>query len=229
MQATVLITGANRGLGLALVQRFLGAGWHVFAGCRQDPGALTTLACQALTRVPLDVADMASVRQAAALVAGSTPALDVLINNAAVYHDRGKEALEALDLTDGRLEQTMNVNAFGVLRVTQQFLPLLVRGRRKVIANISSEAGSIGMSVRANEYAYTMSKAALNMASRLMHNAFAGRGFHVLVIQPGWMRTAMGGMDADLDPADSAEGIYQLVLQPGAAQYVDHLGNPLPW
>jgi NAD(P)-dependent dehydrogenase (short-subunit alcohol dehydrogenase family) len=232
----VLISGANRGLGLALVSRFLGGGFRVYAGIRASSDNLQALLQDygaRLVLVPLDVADMASIRKAASQVIGLTPALDILINNAAVYlPPKPVRRLGELDLTDGHLEETLNVNVFGPLRVTQQFLPLLDRGRMKLILNISSEAGSIGNCQRTGEYAYCMSKAALNMQSRILQNDLDPRGFRVLAIHPGWMRTDMGGPEADIHPDEAAEGIFRLSMKPwktGDSMYIDYQGMPLQW
>ena len=232
----VFITGADKGLGLSLVSRFLRAGWWVFAGFHTTEYNLASLGKEyaaRLVRVPLDVTDMASIVEARQQVSAQIQELDILINNAAIYlPPKPSRSLKELDLTDGHLETLFDVNAFGPLRVTQQFLPLLEKGSRKLILNISSEAGSIGNSRRTSEYGYCMSKAALNMQSRILQNALASQGFRVLAVQPGWMRTGMGGPGADIHPDESAEGIFNLAQKPpstGEPMYVDYQGNPLPW
>lgn len=232
MSETVLITGASRGLGLALARAFLRRGDRVFAGWRGVGEELRELARRsaAVTVCTLDVTDIESVRQAAAFVAAQSPALDILINNAAIYPPDSRTRLEELEFT--HFQSVMDVNAFGPLRVTQQFLPLLERGKRRLILNISSEAGSIADCWRDREYAYCMSKAALNIQSRLLQNYLGPRGFHVLAVHPGWMRTDMGGPNADIHPDEAAEGILKLTARPWSADepiYVDYRGNPLRW
>ncbi len=242
MSETVLITGAGRGVGLALTKEFLAAGYRVFAGVRKTYHLLEEVKEEypaALSLIPLDVTEMASVRAAAARVAAETPALEILINNAGVYLGDKTRPLEELDLEDNHLQQTMEVNAFGPLRVVQQFLPLLAAGRQKIIVNISSEAGSIGDCWRKQEYAYTMSKAALNMQTRILHNYLSPRGFKVKAIHPGWVRTDMGGKEADLDPATSAEGIFRVIQKTiteepaikegGEGIFLDYQGKILRW
>jgi len=232
---SVLVTGADKGLGLALVERFLHANDLVVAGVHTSATALEQLFArlgrQAIL-VALDVSDMESVRQAAREVARQIPHLDILINNAAIYPHRPVLPLEQEDFTNGHLERTMNVNAFGPLRVTQQFLPLLEKGQRKIIVNVSSEAGSISNCWRTSEFAYTMSKAALNMQSKILQNYLGARGYKILAIHPGWMRTEMGGPDADIDPAEAAEGIFALVNRPWRVDddiYLDYRGQPMRW
>ncbi len=235
MDKTVFITGAGRGLGLSLAERFLHGGFHVFAGTRLSEENLERLAGQfpgELTPVGLDVTDLTSVQRAARTVAEQTPALDILINNAAVYLQKPVKPLEELDFTDLHFQKTMDVNAFGPLRVIQQFLPLLEKGGRKLILNISSEADSVTGCTRTSEYAYCMSKSALNMASRILQNYIKPRGFKVLAIHPGWMRTDMGGPEADFHPDQAAEGIFVLALKQWQLEdeiYMDYHGQVLVW
>lgn len=185
-----------------------------------------------LTLVGLDVTDLVSVQKAAQSVLTSTSKLDILINNAAVNLDKPVKPLEGLDFSDNHFQQTMDVNAFGPLRVVQQFLPLLEKGKRKLITNISSETGSIGDCKRTAEYAYCMSKSALNMGSKILQNDLKPRGLKVLAIQPGWMQTDMGGKDADIHPDESAEDIFNLLMKPWRLYeeiYMDRHGKILPW
>ena len=235
MRKTVFITGADKGLGLSLVKRFVQGGFSVFAGYFLSGEELikaARLAAGKLRLVGMDVTDLASVRKASQTVGQHMPTLDILINNAAVYLQKPVKPLEELDFSDMHFQKTMDVNAFGPLRVSQQFLSLLEKGRQKLIINISSEAGSISDCKRPTEYAYCMSKSALNMASRIMQNYLKPRGIKILAIHPGWMRTDMGGPDADLHPDQAAEGIFKLATKPWQLDdeiYMDYLGTVLPW
>jgi len=232
---TVLITGADAGLGLSLVKRFLQGGFAVFAGVHRSMDALNVLASEygdALSLIPLNVADLESVRAAARLVGEQTNSLDIIINNAGIHLDNSKLPLEQLDLSDQHLQRTMDVNAFGPLRVVQQFLSLMEKGEMKLVLNISSEAGSIADSKRENQFVYCMSKAALNMQSKILHNYLKPRGFNVLVVHPGWMRTNMGGPSAAINSDESAAGIFDLATREpkqGDPIYIDYRGEPLPW
>jgi len=228
----VFITGANRGLGLSLVVRFLSGGFRVFAGVRNPSLDRVANIPPAACLISLDVTSPESINQAVRKTREITSALDILINNAGVHLEAEAATLEELDLADGHLERTLAVNAFGSLRVTQQFLPLLERGRGKLILNISSEAGSIADCWRNREFAYCMSKSALNMQSKLLENYLAPRGFHVRAVHPGWMRTDMGGQNADISPDQSAEGIFSLATKGGLPEddiYLDYEGKPLRW
>ncbi|HEX2996601.1 MAG TPA: SDR family NAD(P)-dependent oxidoreductase, partial [Anaerolineales bacterium] len=212
---TAFITGADKGLGFSLVQRLLQEGTRVFAGQYDLGSKLSRLAGsfpQTFTSISLDVSQTESVRAAARRVAELTPALDLLINNAAVMLET-RTPLPELDLDQLPLYTTLDVNAFGPLRMVQQFLPLLEKGERKMIVNISSEAGSIANCWRESEFAYSMSKAALNMQSKILQNYLKPRGFKVLAIHPGWLQTDMGGAGATVDPGEAAEGILRLAKQ----------------
>jgi NAD(P)-dependent dehydrogenase (short-subunit alcohol dehydrogenase family) len=234
MLGTVVVTGAERGLGLCLTRALLSAGAAVVAGKRAGDRNLRALGEHGgkLTIVQMDVADPASVRAAADWVSARFQAIDLLVNNAAVHPGFAGVPLEGRDLGDGALERTMQVTAFGPLRVTQRFLPLLERGTGKTILNVSSEAGGITGTWRAGEFEYCMSKAALNVQTRLLANALGPRGYRVLAIHPGWMRTDMGGAAADLAPEEAAQGICRIAAEVGCAgngAFLDHRGEPLPW
>lgn len=236
MKTGVLVTGADAGLGLSLVKRFLQGEFAVFAGVYRSDAELHKLVSEygdALALIPLDVAEMDSVRDAARQVAGRTKTLDIVINNAGIHLVKNpSQSLEQLDFENQQFQQTMEVNTFGPLRVVQQFQPLLENSERKLIINISSEAGSIADCRRENQFAYCMSKAALNMQSKILQNYLESRGFKVLAVHPGWMRTNMGGPNATISPDESAEGILQLALREWKADdpiYMDYRGVPLPW
>jgi len=160
------------------------AEWRVFAG-RYSPscGAVNDAARGngMLTEVPRDVTDLGSVREAARIVSTYNDSIDVLVNNAAVLSP-SDGVLEEVDF--GQVMQTIDVNACGPLRVVQQFLPLLQAGQVKLIVNISSEAGSIQDCERTAWYGYCMSKAALNMQSRILANYLAPQGVRVVAVHP---------------------------------------------
>lgn len=232
MTKSVLITGANRGLGACLVERFAREGWLVFAGQRAlaNGSAPVRDVSERVTQLGLDVSSSESVARALKSVSERSRGLDVLINNAAVNPLPEYEAvLGELDFAAIRL--TYDVNAVGPLRVIQAFLPLLERGERKLIVNVSSEAGSLQHSWRDRSYGYCMSKAALNMQTTILSRALAPRGIDAIAIHPGWMRTDMGGASATLDPAESADGMYRVIENADSStpRFVQHDGQPFPW
>jgi NAD(P)-dependent dehydrogenase (short-subunit alcohol dehydrogenase family) len=226
-----LVTGANKGLGLCLVEAFLAAGARVFAGFRTPGPALEELAARnpgRVTRLALDVTDAAQVRAAAHAVQEQTRGLDVLLNNAAILPEAARGPLASVNVELGR--ELFDTNALGPLRVTQAFLPLLRAGERKLVVNVSSEAGSIADCWRVEEHLYCMTKAALNVQTAILRNDLGREGFEVLAVHPGWMRTDMGGPNAHIHPKEAAEGIVTLTRQrraPDAPFYVDHRGGPL--
>lgn len=236
MDNIAYVTGADRGLGIALVQELLRRSYTVFAGSYLDAhGDLDNLASPQLIVVPLDVTDDGSVNASARIIESSTDHLNLLVNNAGMAVDRSRTIQDTLYFDDMR--RIMEVNAFGPLRVAKSVLHLLLRSERKTIVNISSIAGSIGTITRNTQYAYAMSKASLNMQSKLIRNHFGPDGLIVLVVHPGAMPTLILGdaritKDAPVATSESAVGILNLVDRDWAADdgfFVDHLGNPIPW
>ena len=231
MPKSVLITGANRGLGQALVDRFAAEGWLVFAGHRDLSASSTPVrdVSGGVTLVGLDVLDPASIARAAKSVSERTRALDVLINNAAVNPAADGAALGELDFD--AIRRAYDVNAIGPLRVTEVFVTLLERGANPLVCNVSSEAGSLQRSWRDRGFGYCMSKAALNMQTTMLNLALAPRGINVISLHPGWVRTDMGGQGAPLDPAESAQGMFRVITSVDAEspRFVQHDGEPFPW
>lgn len=116
--------------------------------------------------------------------------------------------------------------------MVQQFLPLLEKGEHKLILNISSEAGSITDCWRESDFAYSMPKAALNMQSKILQNHLKPRSFKLLAVHPGWMRTDMGGADADIHAGEAAEGIFNLAVKKWNLDdgiYMDYKAQPINW
>ena len=233
MNFQILISGANRGLGLALTKRLLADGHHIHAINRRESVELLQLQeayPESLYCYPGDVSDENSVRHALTTIAGQVDALDIILNNAAVHLDQSCLSLEQVDFSV--YLPAFQVNAVGPLMVVKYALPLLRKGRKKLIVNFSSEAGSIGACSRMSEYSYCMSKAALNMASRILQNALKEEDIKVLALHPGWFSSEMGGKDAPITPVEAADEIVKLVLNPPGLDgpiYVDTNGNPLEW
>lgn len=233
------VTGADRGVGLSLTQELLSQGTRVFAGkYLGELDLLDKLSAEypeTLHVLDLDVGSDESVRAVKESICEHTDHLDILINNAAVLGDIQATALDSIDLQE--VQDVFNINTLGPLRMSQSLLPLLLKGERKLIANISSEAGSIEACDRASWFAYCMSKSALNMESQLIHNGIKDIGGQVLVIHPGWVQTFMQGQldeGALLTPEESARHIIQLLLRSDEykgehAVFMDYTGQLLPW
>ncbi len=228
---TVVVTGAARGLGRCLAEAYLGQGATVFGLARAKQGdELARTYGERYRPIECDITEEAAVRAAAEVVAGVAGAVDLLINDAAIYREKPFDEVPEFDADLARL--TFNVNAVGPLLVTKHFLPLVLAGAGKKIVNISSEAGSISQNWRSRENAYCMSKAALNMQSVILQRRVRDDGVKVLAIHPGWMRTEMGGAEADIDPSESAAGIVAVIARetdPDGHMYFDYTGKPWEW
>lgn len=227
----IVVTGANRGIGLEFVRQYLARGEGVVAAVRAPgeasalralegahPGRLRVLAC--------DVGDDASVA-AFARSLGET-AVDVLVNNAGV---RGEwVSLEAMDTAEAL--RTYSVNALGPLRVTRALLPHLLRAGTRKVAHISSGMGSIGDNTSGGAHSYRMSKAALNMASRGMAVDLRDRGVVSVVFNPGWVQTDMGGRSAPVAVGDSVRALIARVDRitlADSGSFLDWRGETFEW
>lgn len=234
MNKKILITGASRGLGLCFAKKYLTEGDIVFAGARDiDSVLLQELKEQypeKLIPVPLEVTDTSSVNMAAELVGRYTDHLDVIINNAAIHSETSFLELEATDVDD--CLQVYDVNCVGPLRVVKGFLPLIKRGKQSKIINVSSESGSISTCGREKEFDYCMSKAALNMQTKLLSNYLKKDNIIVLAVHPGWMRTDMGGSNAELDPYETAcrlVAVFDGIKDTASPIFIDNKGQTYPW
>lgn len=228
-----LVTGASRGLGLEFTHQLLDAGWRVIAACRK-PGqaqALTKLALShpgRLAVLPLDLTKPASIAELAREAALVSEHVDLLINNAGMLPEGERfGALEAK-----AMEQSFATNVIGPMLVTQALVPLLERSKGARVVNISSILGSIAAREHFGTPSYSISKAALNMATRLLALELAPRGIVVVALHPGWVRTDMGGAKADLAPDESVRGLRQVIAGLGIADagcFLNWKGESLPW
>ena len=234
----VFITGANRGLGLELTRQYLERGDHVLAASRQPEAARELQALrrqypERLTLLALDVTDDASIAAAVQAAGGVIDGLEVLVNNAGVYQPGGPGAAQRMgQLTAAGAAEIFAVNAVGPLLVTQALLPLLRAGRKGRIVSISSGLGSLTWKASGDPYHYSASKAALNMYMRSLAAEVGHQGVVSVIVDPGWMRTGMGGDHASQDPSDSAHGIIRLVEQLHAEEnggFVTWQNQPVPW
>lgn len=207
-QLIVLITGANRGLGLSLCRAYLERGDRVAAACRplSKTGELNKLKetyRDDLILLRADVGLSRSVTAAAEDATEHLPRLDVLINNAGIAPGRPNEPLETVDLA--LVRDAMETNALGPIRTVRAFLPLLRKSRLPRVVNVSSGAGSVSRTaIEGPNYAYSGSKAALNMFTRIMARELQEQAVCVVAMTPGWVKTDMGGPDAELDAGEVA-------------------------
>lgn len=233
----ILITGSNRGIGLALVAAYQArTDVEIFATCRTPAQAddLKRLAAESSSQVhvvPLDVSDEESVVRAVAHVQSITDTLDILINNAGInpnepnVRNLGEFELDAIT-------HVVGTNASTPIVVTQAFLPLLRQAQNPRVLFVSSTAGSIEREASGTMLAYRMSKAAMNMGARVLANALRPEGIIVIPAHPGWVQTDMGGANAAITPRESAEGLIEILDHANMQQsgeFVNYDGTPMPW
>lgn len=230
----VLITGSSRGIGLGLTKRYLERGDFVFATCRRPDEAaeLQQLAEQypGQIEIPkLNVAKVPQINEVHQIVETTAGKLDILINNAGV--EAKDDTLANLDLDN--LKWLMHINAFSPPVIARAFLDLLRKSDNPRIVNISSSSGSLAYRTSGNDsYTYSASKAALNMYTRALAGDPATDGITVIALDPGWVRTDMGGSHADLSVEESTSGIVQVIEALKADQngsFLNYDGSVHPW
>lgn len=231
----VFITGANRGIGLELTRQYLERGERVFAACRQPARAaelhrLVTRFGERVVVVPLELADAKSIESSAQIVQAYTDALDILFNNAASNPKGNVQSLGTYD--PNVLFNIMQVNVVAPMLVTQAYVDLLSAGSNPRLINLSSEMGSLELHDYSSEDGYSISKAAINMLTRCLAARLARQRIIVISLDPGWVKTDMGGQHATLRPEESVKGILRVVDGLTAKSSGDYLrwnGSRLPW
>lgn len=223
---TVLVTGANRGIGLEFVRSFAADGWRVHACARNVEKAKEVRALEG--DIACHKLDVTNGLKVASLARSMTEEpVDVLINNAGLrgpksgFGDTDYEAWASV----------LQVNTLAPLRMVERFAKLIERSERKLVVNISSILGSISES-GGGDYIYRSSKAALNMVTKTLASDLEGRGVTVVCFHPGWVRTDMGGSSADITPQDSVAGMRKSIEGLGAAdsgKFFNYDGTPLQW
>lgn len=210
----VMVTGGNRGLGLEFVRQCLARGDLVFAGCRRPENAVDLQALSSthpgqLTVLKLDVTNDAAIDASVEVVRSHVDGLDLLINNAGAY-PRG-ETPTTINVTT--MLQTFHLNSVAPMIVAQHCLDLLRAGNHPKIASVSSKMGSLWWKERegGGDYSYCSSKAALNMLTRTLAFDLRSEGIIVVVMNPGWVQTDMGGSAADLTPVESVHGMLNVI------------------
>jgi NAD(P)-dependent dehydrogenase (short-subunit alcohol dehydrogenase family) len=227
---SILITGANRGLGLEFAKQYASAGYRVFAAAREPAraGELEALAAsnRALSVHALDVADAASIGALARALRGE--AIDILLNNAGVMGPK-RQSFGQIDY-DGMLE-TFRINTLGPLLMAEAFVEQVARSERKMMVAITSGMGSIDDS-SGGSYAYRASKAALNMTYHNLALDLKARGIIAFVINPGWVQTAMGGTHAPT-PVEASIAAMRKVFDgmtlEQSGSFMDYRGGTLTW
>jgi NAD(P)-dependent dehydrogenase (short-subunit alcohol dehydrogenase family) len=228
----VLITGANRGLGFEFARQYQDDGWRIFAACR-DPtsaGELQRLAKDSsgkLTIVAMDVTDSTSIRKAATQL--DDVAIDLVINSAGII---GVSGQRAGNVDYESWARVLDVNTMGPLRVIETFIDHIARSERRLVVTVTSGMGSIGDNTSGGSIAYRTSKAAVNMMMRSAAIDLAPRRITCVVVNPGWVKTDMGGPGATLTPLESVTALRRLIETLGpnnSGKFYHYDGSEYPW
>ena len=227
---SILITGANRGLGLEFAKQYASEGYRVFATCRRPDQAE---ALQALAKShaklsihPLTVGDPTSTQRLAAEL--SRESIDILLNNAGVMGAR-RQSFGAIDANEWL--ETFRINTIGPYQMCVAFLEQVARSEKKLMVAVTSGMGSIADS-GGSSYVYRTSKAALNMAMHTLAIDLKDRGIISIVINPGWVQTDMGGPRANQPPERSISAMRQVFakLKPeDSGKFFNYDGGSYPW
>ena len=224
----VLITGANRGIGLQLTKHYIEAGWEVIATYRNAEGneALQALASPQLTLLQADVNNDEGISKIANYFQGQ--GLDLLINNAGIYGPR--------DQTFGKVErqawrEILEVNTISPMMLAQSLADSLAQNKG-TLAIISSKVGSIDDNTSGNAYMYRSSKTAVNQVIKCLSIDLGPRDITVVSLHPGWVRTDMGGPNGSIDVVESVAGLTNVIAHVSADQnghFINYDGSPIPW
>jgi NAD(P)-dependent dehydrogenase (short-subunit alcohol dehydrogenase family) len=225
----VLITGANRGLGLEFTQQYAADGWNVLACCRHPQSAL---ALQALAAAhsnvkvhALDVTDFAQIDALAMQL--KDEAIDVLINNAGIYPSSSFGDTNYDDWANG-----FKVNSMAPLKMAEAFVQHITRGQLKKIATLTSKMGSIDDNTSGESYSYRSSKCAVNMVMKSLSIDLKPYGISVVTLHPGWVQTDMGGRNALISAQTSVSGLRKVIDSltiESTGRFIAYDGKAIPW
>jgi len=228
----VLITGTNRGLGFEFVRQYTAGGVRVFAACRNPAAAAALRQLEQTTEgrlsvIAMDVTDAKSLGNAAAQL--KDLAIDVLINAAGIAGPSGQ--------TTGNVDykawaEVLEVNTMGPLRVLESFMEHIACSERRLAVTITSGMGSLADNKSGGSIVYRSSKAAVNMVMRSAAIDLTSRGISCVLVNPGWVRTDMGGPKAPLSPQESVTAMRQLIDTFGpkhSGNFYNYDGREYPW
>ncbi|MEL6640432.1 MAG: SDR family NAD(P)-dependent oxidoreductase [Pseudomonadota bacterium] len=232
---TILVTGANRGLGAAIASAFHKEGWHVIGTARR-PESLDRTTID--TAYALDLSDPASLQTFADAITSEGPVIDLLVNNAGFnpkdrkYNPDYFRSTFAIDnFAAVNVAESIWINALAPIELVSKLLPRLAKDG--VVLNISSWLGSIGGKSSGGHYGYAGSKALLNMMTRALSLEWSGTKRSAVALNPGWMKTDMGGAKADLTPEQTATDILELyangTLSGKNGNFLNADGTAHPW
>lgn len=235
MSKCAVVTGASQGLGLELVKEALKRSYLVFALDLSISKELKSINHDNCITLTCDITDYNAVKHCRSVIEAKTAdGIDILFNNAGIWLDNKRLSLCDQEFDFDDVFKQFDVNAVGVLRTVREFAELIMRSYTKTVINLSSEAGSIENCYRNAEYGYCMSKAAQNMASKIMQNSFPNIKFYS--VHPGWMKTPQGFKGANesstptQDASDTAAKLFDIAEKKIINyQYCDFEGNKIPW
>ncbi|MBN2155314.1 MAG: SDR family oxidoreductase [Candidatus Lokiarchaeota archaeon] len=233
----ILITGSNRGIGLEFTKQYLLRNDSVIATCRSPTTArkLQNLKKQYKNRlmiVEMDVSNFKSIQKAYEKISGKINSINILINNAGIISGNEETEYRMGTMHQEDFLHVFNVNSIAPVWISERFLNLLVKGSNPKIINITSRMGSITEKTDKSHYSYCMSKAALNMASKLLANDLESQKIGVWAIHPGWSKTDMGGYHAPLDPKKTVSSMIRLIdgkTIPETGKFLNWDGKEIPW
>ena len=225
---SVLITGANRGLGLEFTRQYAADGWRVFAACRDPAGARDLAAVEgAVSAETLDVDDGPQVAALANKLSGQS--IDVLINNAGIY---GPKDVTRDTVVYDAWGQVFRTNAMSPLAVSAAFAANVAQGGQKKIITLSSIMGSIAENDSSGDFIYRSSKAAVNAVMKSLAGDLKSEGITVAVLHPGWVRPDMGGPDASIEAPESVTGMRAVIAglkESDSGRFLNYDGTEIPW
>ena len=221
---SVVVTGANRGIGFELAKQLLDSGFRVYATYRSEMGGLASLSNQNLSIHQMDVRDPAGIDNLSNSIEGK---IDLLINNAGVADGRW-QSISEIDMQHAL--EVIEINSIAPVLITQKLLNQM--SDDSTIVMMSSLMGSISDCMSGRSYAYRASKTALNMFSIAMKNELQQSGISILILHPGWVATDMGGPNATVSPEQSVSGMIERIDEHNlsmSGRYVQYDGTPIEW
>ena len=221
---SVVVTGANRGIGFELAKQLLDSGFRVYATYRSEMGGLSGINDRNLSIHQMDVRDPAAIEELSNSIDGK---IDLLINNAGVADGRW-QSISEIDMQHAL--EVIEINSIAPVLITQKLLNQM--SDDSTIVMMSSLMGSISDCMSGRSYAYRASKTALNMFSIAMKNELLEAGISILILHPGWVATDMGGPNATVSPEQSVSGMIERIDEHNlsmSGRYVQYDGTPIEW
>ncbi|MDT8363702.1 MAG: SDR family oxidoreductase [Nitrosomonas sp.] len=231
--STVLITGANRGIGLEFATQYAADNWRIIACCRQPDRAeslqaLKNIHGDRLLIYKLDVSDFMAVDQLAGTLCHES--IDIIINNAGVYPPTQQGEFGHIDY-DAWLT-TLRINTLAPLKMAEAFVTQLERSQLKMVAILTSKMGSIADNERGGSYPYRTSKTAVNMVAKSLAIDLAPQHITTILLHPGWVQTRMGGPSALISTQQSVAGMRNVLnrtLPTDSGKFFAYDGQLIPW